>query len=327
MISQSSTTKLEGSKNLLAFSAGVDSTALFFILLREGIDFDIAIVDYRVREESEQEIAYAQELAIEYGKKIYLKVAPKFSENFEANAREFRYNFFSDTIREGGYSNLITAHHLNDKLEWLLMRLSKGAGATTLSGMQEVEDREGYSLLRPLLTTTKDELLNFLNSNSIKYFIDSSNSSVKYERNRYRPIVDEMLSLSSKDGYIRSFDILAKESNLIKNSFSTILKVDNLRVVEVASKEYVKYAITHYLKELGYLISYKELNKFDTLDSLVVGRVWAIEVVDNLLYIAPYINNITLPKEFKELCRKAKVPPKIRGYIYKEAIEVPLPTL
>ena len=60
------------SKNLLAFSAGVDSTALFFLLLEQNIPFDIAIVNYNVRVQSKEELAYAKELAIKYSKNIYL---------------------------------------------------------------------------------------------------------------------------------------------------------------------------------------------------------------------------------------------------------------
>ena len=50
-------------KNLLAFSAGVDSSALFFILLEKDIEFDIAIVDYNLRIQSKDEIQYAKQLA------------------------------------------------------------------------------------------------------------------------------------------------------------------------------------------------------------------------------------------------------------------------
>ena len=63
MLKNSSLEKLLNSKNLLAFSAGVDSTALFFILLQNNINFDIAIVNYNIRKQSKEEVEYAQELA------------------------------------------------------------------------------------------------------------------------------------------------------------------------------------------------------------------------------------------------------------------------
>ena len=55
--------RIKNSKNLLAFSGGVDSSALFFLLLNHKIDFDIAIVNYNTRDQSKDEIAYALNLA------------------------------------------------------------------------------------------------------------------------------------------------------------------------------------------------------------------------------------------------------------------------
>ena len=64
---------LKDKKNLLAFSAGSDSTALFFMLLEKKIDFDIAIVNYKLRKEADLEVTYAKELAKKYNKKIFTK--------------------------------------------------------------------------------------------------------------------------------------------------------------------------------------------------------------------------------------------------------------
>jgi tRNA(Ile)-lysidine synthase len=74
--------KLQNQNNLLAFSGGVDSTALFFYLLERNIPFDIAIVNYHTREESNKEVKYAKELAEKYNKKIFVKdcLLEKFSE-------------------------------------------------------------------------------------------------------------------------------------------------------------------------------------------------------------------------------------------------------
>ena len=75
---------IKESKNLLAFSAGVDSTALFFLLLEQNIPFDIAIVNYNVRVQSKEELAYAKELATKYNKQIFIKeVTLENLSNFE----------------------------------------------------------------------------------------------------------------------------------------------------------------------------------------------------------------------------------------------------
>ena len=63
---------IRNQKNLLAFSAGVDSSALFFLLLEQSIPFDIAIVNYNLRVQSKDEVFYAKNLASKYKKNIFL---------------------------------------------------------------------------------------------------------------------------------------------------------------------------------------------------------------------------------------------------------------
>lgn len=179
--------KITNTKNILAFSAGVDSSALFFLLLNAKIPFDIVIVNYNVRDQSKHEVQYAKDLAKKYNKQIFIKnVVLQSSSNFEKTARDIRYSFFEDIIEKESYDILITAHQLNDLFEWFLMQLSKGSGLVELLGMQAFEKKEKYTIFRPLLSVTKEELEDFLKQNSIKYFIDSSNTDEKYKRNYFR---------------------------------------------------------------------------------------------------------------------------------------------
>jgi tRNA(Ile)-lysidine synthase len=311
---------LKDNKNLLAFSAGVDSSALFLILLKERISFDIAFVNYNLREQSKLEEEYAKELAKKYDKKIYIASAPKFKSNFEAQAREFRYNFFKEIINKHNYANLLTAHQLNDKLEWFLMRFSKGAGISELSAMNEFGYKDGYNIIRPLLNYTKSELLELLEKESFKYFIDSSNFDKKYERNRFRPLVNTLLK-EGKKGFLKSFEILQNEQELINLSCQIIYRQKELLIAKVNNNLFIKNCVAKLLKELKYVISHKDREQFCYLTSAVIGRKWAIEIENNYIFIAPYIK-MPLTKDFKEKCRKAKIPPKIRGYIFKNNLDI-----
>ena len=121
MLKQSTINLLKSSRNLLAFSAGVDSTALFFLLLQNEVPFDIAIVDYNLRAASKDEVEYARKLAKVHGKNIYEHSVLLTGSNFEAEARDVRYDFFRRIIAVNSYDTLVTAHQLNDKTEWFLM--------------------------------------------------------------------------------------------------------------------------------------------------------------------------------------------------------------
>ena len=205
---------IRNQKNLLAFSAGVDSTALFFLLLKQNISFDIAIVDYNLRIQSKDEISYAKELAIKYNKKIFIKnVKLENNSNFEKTARDIRYKFFEEIILENLYENLITAHQLNDKLEWFMMQLSKGAGLVELIGFNEFEQKENYKIYKPLLNITKDELEIYLKENNHKYFIDNSNFDEKYKRNYFRHNFANKFLEEVSNGVKKSFEYLQNDLN------------------------------------------------------------------------------------------------------------------
>jgi tRNA(Ile)-lysidine synthase len=312
--------KLRDKKNLLAFSAGVDSTALFFILLENDIAFDIAIVDYGKREDSICEVSYAKELAKKYDKKCFHKKVNLKDSNFEKNARVERYKFFEEIINTHGYENLLTAHQLNDRLEWFLMQFTKGAGAVELLGFEEEEKRENYNLLRPLIHVSKDELLEYLKENSIKYFEDESNTNPKYKRNLFRVEYANKLIHGYKDGIKKSFEYLQIDKerlfklNIIKKNRELYLlkksedEIENLR------------AIDKVIKKLGVIISSNQREEILRQKESVVAHKIAIAITEDKIYIAPYKTSI-MDKNFKELCRELKIPPKIRGYIFDLKID------
>ncbi len=313
--------RLKNSKNLLAFSAGVDSSALFFMLLEKKIQFDIALVNYGLRKESQIEEEYAKYLAKKHNLKAYITKAPKFDNNFEKNARDFRYNFFEKIIKEKGYNNLITAHQLNDQLEWLLMRLTKGAGVVELLGLENISQKKGYTLIRPILHLSKDELLEYLNQNNYKYFIDSSNKDEKYERNYFRQNFSDKLINRYKSGIKNSFEYLKEDKRLLLNGYREIFNYKKLYIIKLKNPNIKSRVVDIYLKKLGYLLSSAQREELKIENSIVFGGVWAVEVKGDNIYIAPYIQK-PMPKEYKEACRVAKIPPKVRGYCYNNNLNI-----
>ena len=308
-------------KNLLAFSAGVDSSALFFLLLDNNIYFDIALVNYGTRTNSDIEEAHAKALAEKYNLTCYTIKAPKFTTHFEKNARDFRYDFFETLINEHGYDTLLTAHQLNDQLEWLLMRLTKGAGVSELIGLEPVSKKENYTLIRPLLEHSKDELLKYLETNKYPYFIDESNIDEKYERNKFRKEFSDPMMIQYKEGIKRSFIYLRKDKESFEKKFETVYKEKELRVTKLHSQTAKVKAVDLALKELGYLLSAPQRLEIEKEDSLVIGGKWAIELQGDHLFIAPYLTT-NMPKEFKEQCRVLKIPSKLRAYCFMKKIDI-----
>ncbi len=324
MLKNSSLEKLQGKKNLLAFSAGVDSTALFFILLQNKINFDIAIVNYNTREQSQKEVQYAKELAELHNLKCHLLDAKQIDKNFEAKARGIRYNFFEELINEYNYENLITAHHLGDRFEWMLMQFCKGAGCAELAGMKETTSRDNYTLLRPLLHLDKQELLSFLNTHNIKYFEDESNADEDIKRNSFRhshsaPLLNKYLS-----GIKKSFEYLDEDrATLIQET--ELKTAGNLAYFKSSQNPRSDiFAIDKYLKSQHYMLSANERELLKSKKTLVVGRKFVINQEHGFVFIVPFIKTEKLSKEFKEKMRLLKVEPKLRGYLFenKDALNI-----
>nr|MBL0709262.1 tRNA lysidine(34) synthetase TilS [Sulfurimonas sp.] len=215
MLELSSLKTLENKKNLLAFSAGVDSTTLFFLLLEYGVKFDIAIVNYKQRTQADEEVSYAKELASRYSLRCHTLIAPAIDKNFESSARKLRYDFFQELVTEHSYSNLLTAHHLGDRFEWMLMQFCKGAGCAELSGMRVEENREFYKLVRPLLNYEKKDFYTYLDANNIKYFEDESNLDEEIKRNSFRHHFASPLLSKYSDGIKKSFNYLDEDRDLL----------------------------------------------------------------------------------------------------------------
>lgn len=314
--------EIKSSKNLLAFSAGVDSTALFFLLLNSNIPFDIAIVDYNIREQSKEEVAYAENLAKKFNKKIYIKdIFLENLSNFEKQARDIRYNFFEEIIKKNSYDFLITAHQLNDKFEWFLMQLSKGAGLIELLGMSEIEDKEFYKIYRPLLNFSKDELISYLENKNIKYFVDESNIDEKYKRNYFRNSFSNSFLKEFKEGVKSSFNFLHSDLNSLNIDFYPIKKIEELEIFKNQNDNNLNLrVIDKSLKKRGILISSLQREEIIKQKELTVAHKINIAITENYIFIAPKIK-INMPKDFKEKCRVKKLPKNIREYIFIKNID------
>ena len=314
---------IKNQKNLLAFSAGVDSVALFFLLLEQNISFDIAIVDYNLRAQSKDEISYAEELALKYNKSIFIQdITLKNNSNFEKTARDIRYKFFEEIILEDSYEILITAHQLNDKLEWFLMQLSKGAGLVELIGFNEFEQKNNYKIYKPLLNITKDELENYLKMNNHKYFIDESNFDEKYKRNFFRHNFSNPFLENFSSGVKKSFEYLQNDLNSLNIQNKPIKKIEELEIFLNQKDDNLNIrTIDLSLKKRGVLLSSAQRNEILKQKEITISHKINISILENYIWIAPNCSE-TIDKKSKEKYRTNKIPKNIRTYIFCKNIDL-----
>ncbi|MDX9900396.1 MAG: tRNA lysidine(34) synthetase TilS [Aliarcobacter sp.] len=314
---------IQNQKNLLAFSAGVDSSALFFLLLEQNIPFDIAIVNYNLRVQSKDEVFYAKNLASKYKKNIFLKETKiENISNFEKNARDIRYKFFDEIILENSYENLITAHQLNDKLEWFMMQLSKGAGLVELIGFNEFEQKENHKIYKPLLNITKEELENYLKINNHKYFVDQSNFDEKYKRNYFRHTFSNKFLENFSSGVKKSFEYLQIDLDSLNIQNIPIKKIKELEIFLNQNDDNLNIrTIDLSLKKRGFLLTSAQRNEILKQKEITISHKINISIQQNHIWIAPICSEF-IEKKYKELYRINKIPKNIRTYIFREKIEL-----
>ena len=306
---------LQEQKTLLAFSGGADSTSVFYSLIDAGISFDIAIVHYGLREQADEELDSAQKLAKKHNLKCHFLKPPKIEQNFEYKARKIRYDFFESLIKEFNYTFLLTGHHIQDRLEWMLMQLCKGAGSAELLGMTQIEKREKYTLLRPLIDRSKEEIVSYLENKNISWFHDESNDDTKYKRNYFRHSIVNELIKDNLDGIRQSFNYLEEDVlELIKEA--QVHHADDMSMFKSTSNRRSDiYHIDKILKSKNYMISASQRLELKSVDELVVGRKFLIVFKNGFVYICPFVKE-TMDKEFKEECRRLNVPNKLRPYLF-----------
>ena len=181
-------------KILLAVSTGVDSMVLLHLLQRQGLTIGVAHVDHQLRTESKVEADFLRDYCRKQDIPFYLKIWKKpAKKNVEAAARSLRYAFFKEIMEQENYDLVLTAHHGDDQLETLLMRLTRGGSFTGHSGIVRQQTFGNGILLRPLLSFSKESLYEYAEEKNLTYFEDATNISQDYFRNRIRQnIVPEL---------------------------------------------------------------------------------------------------------------------------------------
>lgn len=224
-------------KLLLAVSGGVDSVVLCELCHQAGFDFSIAHCNFRLRgEESERDESFVLAFAAKYGKQALVKhfdtqsYAAIHKISIQVAARELRYAWFQEIIEDrnnvesfdstlSSNSNikLLTAHHLDDNIETLLMNFFKGTG---IAGLRAILPKQAH-LVRPLLFAEKAALVQFATEHQLNWVEDSSNLSDKYTRNYFRhqliPLVQQIYptalhNLAGNITRFREIELLYRQS-------------------------------------------------------------------------------------------------------------------
>ncbi len=312
---------------IVGVSGGPDSMALLTVLKNVSTNVICAHVNHNVRVESKDEEKfvknYCQKINVTFES---MTIKNYNNENFHQEARHIRYQFFEDLIKKYHAKYLLTAHHGDDLIETILMRITRGSTLKGYSGFSKEIDKENYKILKPLIELTKDEIIAFNKKNNIDYVIDSSNNKDTYTRNRFRKNVLPFLKKENANivhKFYQYSKTLQNYDKYIKKISNEIKKnVYNNRVLDI---DLFKENDQIIQKEILYLI-FQELYKRDLY--YITER--HINLLSDLIYSKKANSMIYLPNKisaFKSynLVAFEKETEEIKSYEFELKDKVNLP--
>jgi tRNA(ile)-lysidine synthetase len=253
--------KLNDKKILIACSTGVDSMVLLDILMKtlQANQIVVANINHQKRIQSDMEEAFIQKFSKENGLVCYTEKLPHYEgSNFQEWAREKRYQFLYEIAKKENIKYILLAHHADDNLETILMRMIRSSSLEGYAGIRKESNHHDFVIYRPLLEITKDDIYKYAKENALTYFEDASNREDYYSRNRMRHYIIPVLKKENPN--------LAKA---ITNYSNTLFKAaDYLEKIETNFINKMK--IVHNNNE--YFAKF-DISEFSALDSFLQEQI------------------------------------------------------
>ena len=241
---------------VIGVSAGPDSMCLLDLLQKKTTKIVVCHINHNVRKESIEEEEYITKYCQDKNIILEKTTINNYQENnFENEARKKRYMFYEEILKKYNSKTLLLAHHGDDLIETILLKISRGSNLEGYAGIKEISNVKNYQIIRPLLKYTKEDIINYNKSNNIKYYNDSSNQSTNYTRNRYRLNILPLLKKEDKNihkKYLKYSKTLIEYDDYIKREVKrninnvykdNIINIDNLNKLDTFLIKNILYNI------------------------------------------------------------------------------------
>ena len=243
-----------GETVLVAVSGGADSLALLYGLhdLRSQLNchLHVAHLNHCLRRDADADADCVQQHAAHLGLPCTLQrtevphLVKAWKLSVETAARKARYQFYEEVSTHIGATKVALGHHQDDTAETVLMNLIRGTGSTGLKGITPVRN---FKFIRPLLGFTRQQIEAFLTSKGLVPRHDSTNTDIRYLRNRIRhaliPRLESDYNPNIRVGLSRTADVLSAESEYLdtvaQEAFETCRVQDRDKVKALSTSESV----------------------------------------------------------------------------------------
>lgn len=316
---------------IVGVSGGPDSMALLTLLndikKKKKLRIVCAHVNHNIRKVSNEEERLLEEYCHEHEIVFEsMKIEKYGDDNFHNEARNIRYDFFDKVVKKYEAKRVFTAHHADDLIETILMRIVRGSTIKGYSGFSKNVERDGYTISRPLFELTKDEILDYLKLKKVDYSIDKSNESDKYTRNRYRKNIVPFLKEEDSnvhEKFIKFSSVLEEYDSFVDRETARVIEsIGDLQSISI-------YKFNRYDELIKRRVIYYILEEIYHDDLILISDVHAENIIKlansnraNAYIMLP--NELKVSKEYGKLII-GKLPEEIISYEIEMIDEAFLP--
>ena len=230
---------------VIGVSTGPDSMCLLDLLQKKTNKIVVCHINHNVRKESKKEQKFIEKYCKKNNLILETMTIKNYEENnFENEARKKRYKFYEETLKKYNSHTLLLAHHGDDLVETILMKIIRGSNLEGYSGIKSINKKKDYQIIRPLLPYTKEDIINYNIENNITYYIDNTNTDENYTRNRIRKNILPLLKkedINIHNKFIKYSNTLIEYDNYIKREIeekiNTIYKDNTINITELKKQD------------------------------------------------------------------------------------------
>jgi tRNA(Ile)-lysidine synthase len=270
--------------------------ALLDAAIKNELNIVVAHVNYRKRDVSVFEQKSLEKYCEERGIKIYVLdlLKSKPTRNFQDWARKTRYEFFKRVSDEENADFTLIAHQEDDVFETYLMQKNRG-NYVKFPGIPEKNEVFGVKVIRPLLSYTKQQLIQYDDQNHVPYSIDQSNLTDMYTRNKIRHSIVEKLTKEERDDLRKEIESSSHQFN----NFGTKIKVEdflNYTYEDIVSllDHFMEISKVHrslsksFIREIKKAFKTNSAHRFEISQNLWLEKDYEEVYIVNALKIRPY---------------------------------------
>lgn len=244
----------KGDSVIVGVSGGPDSMTLLTLLLELKEEYNLQIyvahVNHMIRENAIEDEEYVKKFCDKNNIKLFIKreniieKSKQDKKGLEETGREVRYNFFEEVSKNTNSNKIAIAHNLNDKIETIIMNLTRGTGISGLKGIEP--KREKY--IRPLIEIERSEIEKYCEEKKLNPRIDESNQDNTYTRNKIRNIVIPYIKKELNTNIINNLNRLSeivKENEeylekITTEAYKEILLEKQEKIIRFDTKKFIK---------------------------------------------------------------------------------------